>query len=147
MIEDIFIVMSTKVRKAKYRTILLSVALGIGILQPLSASAQPDWFHGLFGMGIETQNPISEGGGNWDGVMNENLDGLEYYDNYEYGLFNRGDISTSNLFIQGFGATPTSGINVEPFNESPLGGGLFIMLISGAGYVLLKKRESNESNQ
>ena len=134
-------------RKAKSKTILLSLMLGIGVLQPFSAFAQFEWLHGLFGKGEEAKKPVPTEEMELDGVMIENLEGLEDYGSYERGLFKRGEASSNGLFNQGFGETPT-GITIEPFdNNGPVGSGLFIMLISGAGYAVLKKRKTNESNQ
>ena len=105
-------------RKAKSRTILLSLLLSIGMLQPLSVSAQGDGSHGLFEGGKEVQNN---------------------------GLLNRGSISTDGLTNQFFGET-TLGITNETFgNTTPVGEGLIVMLLSGAGYLALKKKK-NESN-
>ncbi|MBO7615670.1 MAG: hypothetical protein J6T22_00555 [Bacteroidales bacterium] len=133
--------------KAKSQTILLSLLLGLGVLLPLTASAQFDWLHGLFGKGSEVQNVKPEGETELEGVIIENPDGLENYENFDCGLFKRGESSSNGLFNQGFGEVPT-GITIDPFDDnSPLGNGLFVLLLSGAGYAALKKKKTNESNQ
>lgn len=107
-------------KKARFRTILLSLLCGMCFMHPLSVSAQVDKGHGLFGGGAE---------------VNTN------------GLLDRGPISTNSISNQPFGETQV-GITNETFgNTTPLGEGLVVMLLSGVGYVMLKKRKNNESNQ
>ena len=100
-------------KKARFRTILLSLLCGMCFMHPLSVPAQVD-------RGAE---------------VNSN------------GLLNRGSISTDNINNQPFGETQV-GITNETFgNTTPLGEGLVVMLLGGAGYMMLKKRKNNESNQ
>ena len=111
----------------------------LGILQPTLVSAQFDWLHGLFGKGDDANciEPDEEG------IMISNLESLDY----EGGLFNLGpNFNDPTLFNQGFGEIPT-GISNESFQEdAPLGNGLLIMLVSGVGYAVLK-RKTNKQNQ
>jgi hypothetical protein len=104
--------------KAKPRTILLSLLLSVGMLQPLSVSAQDRPHGGLFEAGGVEQNS---------------------------GLLNRGSISTNNFSNQFFGETQL-GITNESFgnNPTPLGEGLIVMMLGGAGYALLKRKKNNE---
>ena len=107
-------------KKARFRTILLSLLCGMCFMHPLSVPAQVDRGHGHFGEGAE---------------VNSNC------------LLNRGSISTDNITNQPFGETQV-GITNETFgNTTPLGEGLVVMLLGGAGYMMLKKRKNNESNQ
>lgn len=134
-------------RKAKPRTILLSLVLGMGVLQPLSVSAHFEWNRGLFGKGGEEQGTKPEEEVKLEGIMVPTLYGLVDYDSDESGLFKRGAISTDGLWNQSFGEIPT-GITNESFdNDSPLGDGLIVMLLSGVGYMALKKRKNKETNQ
>ena len=104
--------------KAKSTTILLSLLLSVGILQPLSVSAQDRPHGGLFKGGGVEQNS---------------------------GLLNRGTISTNDFSNQFFGETQL-GITNETFgnNPAPMGEGLIVMVLGGAGYALLKRKKNNE---
>lgn len=59
-------------------------------------------------------------------------------------LLNNGGISrsasSSNLGNQAFGGTHENLTN-ETFGETPIGSGIAILLLAGAGYVVFKKKE------
>lgn len=56
----------------------------------------------------------------------------ESYDN-NYGMMNRGMVNINDNGETGF-------VN-QTFGEVPVGNGIIVMLVAGAGYVLLKKKE------
>ena len=123
-------------KKPLFKTLMVSLVMGIGLSTTLSATAQPKLYHGLFGKGEEETYEIEE---------EVELEGLSSEDllNLGGGLFQKGEPS-SNLFNEGFGST-TGGITNGNFNESsPLGSGIFLMLMAGAGYATIKKRKTND---
>lgn len=117
------------------------------MLQPTSVSAQLDLLHGLFGKGDDANSIKPEEEGDLDNIMIPNLEGFMGANDYEGGLFRMGPNSNEHVLSnQGFGEIPT-GISNESFQEdSPLGNGLLIMLVSGVGYAVLK-RKTNKQNK
>jgi hypothetical protein len=62
------------------------------------------------------------------------------------GMMNRGhDVVGSNLNGQGFGATEGN-ITGQTFG-APLGSGLFVLLVAGAGYATLKAKKKQQQNR
>ena len=65
---------------------------------------------------------------------------------YSYGMMNRGrDMVGSNLNGQGFGATEGN-ITGQTFG-APLGSGLFVLLVAGAGYATLRAKKKQQQNR
>ena len=103
--------------KKKNRLLLLAMMLALF----LPMTAQPDGSHGLFGRG-----------GNRDDI------------GVSGSVVNQGFGATDgNVTNQGFGGID-GGITNQTFG-TPLGSGLFVLLVAGAGYATLKtkKRKSN----
>ena len=62
------------------------------------------------------------------------------------GMMNRGrDVVGSNLNGQGFGATEGN-ITGQTFG-APLGSGLFVLLVAGAGYATLRAKKKQQQNR
>ena len=117
--------------KRKDRWLLLVLLLML--LLPLNIAAQQDGSHGLFGRGGNRDDTGISGG-----VMNQGFGAnSSNFTNQSFG-FTQGDLTN-----QGFGGTD-GGITNQTFG-TPLGSGLFILLVAGAGYATLKtkKRKSN----
>jgi len=98
--------------KRKLKTMVLMVAMAAGMLLPTTVSAQ-----GLFNS--------SFGHSGSGGVSN--------------GAFaNSGSTEVTN---ESFG-TNSGDVNNQNFGKAPLGSGLLIMLVAGAGYAALKRKKS-----
>ena len=97
---------------------LLMVALVVMSLLPIGTFAQ----EGLF------QRGGTDGNGNTNGLMN------------------RSESTVGGNFTgQGFGAT-NGNITGQTFG-APLGSGLFVLLVAGAGYATLKSKKKQKQNQ
>lgn len=111
--------------KRKDRWLLLAMLLALF----LPMSAQPNEPQGLFGRG-----------GNRDSgsVSNQGLGIIQG------GLMNQGFGATDgNVTNQGFGATH-GGITNQTF-DTPLGSGLFVLLVASVGYAKLKIKKSKSN--
>ena len=99
----------------KKKALVFSLLLATGMLLPSSLPAQEQNGRpgGLFGEAISTESN---------------------------GLMGRSESTAGGYFTgQGFGATGAE-ITGQTFG-APLGGGLFVMLAAGAGYVTIKSRK------
>lgn len=67
------------------------------------------------------------------------------FENGGESMFNRSESVSGNISNQGFGGTE-SGITNQTFGETPLGGGLFILLAAGAGYAAMKGKKRNKKS-
>lgn len=127
--------MKTSIVKA----ILISLTMGWGAFCPISANAQDFGLRGLFGKGDDSGFVNSEDAASTDGYLQD-------FDGYELGLFDRGlDLDFEDLSIQGFGDS-SGDITFQSFGSSgedaPLGEGLLILMMAGAGYATIKKKKS-----
>jgi len=102
-----------KREKRKLKLMALSAVLAAGMLLPIRTMAQFDRGDGFF---------KSESPQNRDGIFSS---------------------STSNEFFNIEG-NPNQFGSTEPFNftDVPLGSGLLVMTLAGAGYAVLKRRKS-----
>lgn len=133
-------------RESKLKAILISSLMFIGALQPVTVSAQLNGQKGLFGKG-DAKNTELFDGSNLEKTMIPGYEGLVDYYDYDGGLFNKGMMSAGGLSNQSFGEIPT-GITNESFQQdAPLGNGLLMMLVSGVGYAMLKKKNNKKTNQ
>lgn len=109
----------------KDRWLLLTMMLALF----LPMSAQPNEPQGLFGRG---------GNRDSDGVSNQG------FGTTQGGLMNQGFGATDgNVTNQGFGGTQ-GGVTNQTFG-TPLGSGLFVLLVAGAGYATLKTKKSKSN--
>ncbi len=116
----------TKIKR-KDRWLLL--ALLLMLVFPLNMVAQQDGSHGLFGRGSNR-----DGSGAAGSVMNQGFGATQS------GLMNQGFGATDgNVTNQGFGGID-GGITNQTFG-TPLGSGLFVLLVAGAGYATLKTKK------
>ena len=99
-----------KREKKKLKTMALMVAMAAGVLLPMKLSAQ-----GLFNS--------SFGHSGSGGVSN--------------GAF--GNSGSTDVDNENFGQSDSKVLN-QNFGKAPLGSGLLIMLVAGAGYAVLKRK-------
>lgn len=100
---------------------MLSLAMAVALLLPMTMLAQEsrNTHGGMFGTNPQTE---STGLMKGSGLMRSNAD-------------------DSSLGNQAYGATD-GGLTFDTFGETaPLGSGIAILLLAGAGYVALKKKE------
>ena len=127
-------------KKSIIKAVLVSFAIAMGLLVPVSSNAQDDLFHGLFGRGKDGKymDPID--------VIDKSDVAMDYNDDFELGLFGRGstDFNSNGLLFQHFGETQGT-ITFQSFSEdengAPIGDGLFILMMAGYGYVTVKKKK------
>ena len=66
-------------------------------------------------------------------------------ENYSF-LGRGGSLFSWAIDEEDFGSTPEGDINVEDFG-TPLGSGIVVLLVTGAGYATLKSKKQNETNK
>ena len=112
----------------KLKSIMLSMALAVGMLLPASSFAQDveaETGGGLFGFGKLFGT---------DDLFDNLIDEEDFGSNS--GLFGKGGAINDNI---------SGGITNGDFGEEvPLGSGLVILLGAGLGYVALKKKEDKQ---
>jgi len=114
----------------KLKIVVFSTVLAVGILLPTVTSAQMIVRHGgLFGYL------------DWSNLEEEEKVGMLRY-NEGYGNFN----IFPEQFDQSGNGEGVLNISTQQFdpnnNEAPLGSGLFILAVTGAGYALKKRKNS-----
>ena len=109
--------------------LVFSFMLAVLMLSAFGLNAQNSDNRGLFGLGPDDGKYVSRGvmnrGGDPESSLGYNLYNQQFGDN-QFGGY--------NLYNQTFG------------QEAPLGSGLFIMAVAGAGYAL-SKRKNNGKNK
>ena len=74
------------------------------------------------------------------GVFGDMLD--NYYEEQEHGgMLGKGGVSGSYSEYEREDGGLTLGITHDNFGETPLGGGIAILVLAGAGYAIFKKKE------
>ena len=109
---------------SKKRTLVFSLLVAAGMLLSTSLSAQEqDRPGGLFGK-------------------------PSFAPSYSYGMMGRGSGSAEgDLTGQGFGST-NGDITGQTFGDGvPLGSGLFVLLVAGAGYATMKSRKKQNRKE
>ncbi len=107
----------------KKKTLVFSLLIAAGMLLPMNLSAQEHNGRpgGLFGVAVPTESN---------------------------GLMGRSESTAGGHFTgQGFGAT-NGNITGQTFGDNaPLGSGLFVLLVAGAGYATIKSREKHQNRK
>lgn len=117
--------------KMKPKILLLAA---IVLLFPTSVIAQ----NGMFQRGVPDETHY--GKGNTNGLMNRSESAVGgCFTGQGFG------VTDGNLTGQGFGVT-NGNITGQTFG-TPLGGGLFVMLVAGASYATIKSRKKQKQNQ
>lgn len=112
-----------KTNKRYLKAFVLSLGLAVGLLLPVSATAQNEG-GGVFGYGNgSTSEPQRDG---MFGVRS--LDGGYNLHNQQFGSDNGG----YDLYNQTFG------------QDAPLGSGLLLLTAAGVGYALKKRKKNNK---
>lgn len=109
--------------KLKKKTLLLTLALSVGLLLPLTMNAQ--YREDQFGLQEWGQTSLlgRQDGGNRSSGSSENYD----LHNQQFG-------SGYELYNQTFGQD----------SDTPLGSGLLILVAAGAGYAFKKRKNNNK---
>ena len=106
-----------KKNNKKLKTLVLSLGLGAAMLSSTSMQAQGVFGDMLDNYYAEKEAQKSQGGG----------------------ILLRGAATRDNN-----GISISSDITNDSFGETPLGGGIAILLVAGLGYVALKKKEDEQ---
>lgn len=123
-----------KMRKPIRNVVFVFMLMTMGLLLPQSTTAQSNGLRGLFGKGDETIYEAEE-----DVAVYELFE--QNTDVFGGGLFGKG-VNLDGISNQGFGEAG-GGITNQSFgNDAPLGNGLLIMLMAGAGYASLKRKKT-----
>ena len=125
-------------KKMKTKTIVFLLTMTVGLFVPLPMKALHDSDMGTRA-GLLNHGPDAIGGGFTHQSFGNSVEGGFTHQTFGNGI-------GGGFTHQGFGNDVGGGFTHQPFgNESPLGGGLLILLSAGASYAALKRtRQNNE---
>ena len=138
-------------KKMKTKTIVFLLTMTVGLFVPLPMKALHDSDMGTRA-GLLNHGPDAIGGGFTHQSFGNSVEGGFMHQSFGNGMeggFTHqtfGNGVGGGFAHQGFGNDVGGGFTHQPFgNESPLGGGLLILLSAGASYAALKRtRQNNE---
>ena len=127
-------------KKMKTKTIVFLLTMTVGLFVPLPMKALHDSDMGTRA-GLLNHGPDAIGGGFTHQSFGNSVEGGFTHQTFGNGI-------GGGFTHQGFGNDVGGGFTHQPFgNESPLGGGLLILLSAGASYAALKRTRQNNKQQ